>query len=673
MTPTARFVIVCSLLLLPGLERPRAQPTARPVHWEGTLRAVVTEDFSRQENPFADGVWTAAFEVRVKWLEHTRIDVTDPSGRTVGQLVLLREAGSTWSAEAGGTARTRSRPETLALTGAATGTGVLQAGWLYQSLAEDDPLRDVLPNGTYALWTFAELPVVHVFTGTDGRVIRQPSPAEVPNQFMQNAIGTRLPVFWWSAAVPPPETLSTDSLRRLMANSLADYAYADQERRTLVNGRMQGGFEARGRASEAGVTRSVRWDLRRRLSISGALQPVDPSWRPRLAGTVTVKAALDPGQDVRGRFRFTLFDVSREKGYALNAGGSGTGLDLRFASEQPQPTTPPEETADGYVIETSGAGEAAAVTVAAFDYGAWGRLKAEVNVDGEWYALPASGGAPAITIPLDDNGNRIWDAWERNSGVWGQPASADGDAEPAGENDGDGLSNYEEYRGFVVGMDWVTTSPAHKELFIHDVYGRGVGAFSDTGVQVYTIAETQYDRNRVVNFNRGHASAGPQKGVLITDTCDLNDTTGGIVVNGPGTPNEIEHVCINRAMLKDAPTEEEAYVLGHELGHAVSVQHHGDWDEGRCNGGEPGLIAPWAGAWSGDRGCVMAYSSAAYYRAWDGRCYPWTFGRTFGHQYCETKAGTGFNAGERRMEDGHPMPVSGAAAHGNCRHQIRIR
>lgn len=665
------FVIVCLSVL--GSGQPTAQTPTRPVTWEGTLTATITEDFARQPNPFADGVWTATFNVTVKWSERKRVDVTDASGRTVGQLVLLADDGSRWNGEASGLSRTRRRTESLQLSGSGSGGPVLQTGWVYQSMADDDPLKDLLPNGTYALWTFAEMQVQHVFTATDGSTIVQRSPGEVPPQQMQNAIGTRMPVFFWNERTPAPDVIPADTLRLMMANTLADYPYADQQRRVLADGTMRGSFEARGRESEAGITRSVTWNIARRLGVTGTLNEVDAAWRPKLANEVTVQASIDPAQGVTGRFRFTLFDVSREKGYAMNAGGSGTGLDLRFASTHPQPMGSAKETSDGYTIETDDALQSASVTIASFDYGAWGRLKAEVNVEGQWYALDAAGGGASITVPVDTNGNRIWDTWEKNTGIWGQAASSDDDATPDGEAHGDGFSNFEEYRGFMVGTDWLTLTPALKELFIYDANGEGIGDFKSSGLGTFLIDEQQYDRNRVVNFNRGYASAGAQKGLKIENAALTTPGVLGLVTPTATTPNRVEHVYLDMVELESHGSAAIDSTIAHELGHGVSIEHHGHYTEGRCNGGPRGLIAPWGGAYSGDRGCVMAYSSATYYRAWDGKCYDWTFGSTWGAAFCVTKAGSGINSGDRRVEDGHPLPVSGNATHGDCQHQIRLK
>jgi len=120
-----------------------------------------------------------------------------------------------------GVAVTRRRPERLQLVGSGSGAAVLQAGWVYQSMADEDPLADILPNGAYALWTAADLQVRHIFTATDGTIIEQRSPGEVPPQQMLNAIGTHLPVFFWNGQTPVPATIDTTGLRRLMENSLA--------------------------------------------------------------------------------------------------------------------------------------------------------------------------------------------------------------------------------------------------------------------------------------------------------------------------------------------------------------------------------------------------------------------------------------------------------------------
>ncbi|MEW6319724.1 MAG: hypothetical protein AB1635_01415 [Acidobacteriota bacterium] len=635
------------------------------------MTAVTVEDFSRQENAWADGAWTATFTIRARWLEHRRVDVTDADGRTIGQLVLLRDDGSSWTAEASGTARARSGRHALELRGTGEGGPVLQAGWVYTSLANDDPLADVLPNGTYAAWSYAALDVEHVYTERDVRIVQR-SPGEVPPQEMVGILGTRLPVFWWNEQVPVPERIPVDTVRRMMAAG-GEYPYADRERRTLVDGRMRGSFTATGRGSEAGITRSLTWDLHRRLAVDCTLGEVDASWRPTVdeqMRPVTVRASIDPALGLEGRFRFTLAEVSREPGYALNV-GTGTGLDLRFTSSQPAPFGAPETRADGYAIESNDAGTESTVSVTAYDFGAWGRLRAEVIIDGEWYGCRTAGGDDAVTIPVDENGNRIWDTWERNTGIWDRPASedADDDEGAAADHPGDGLSNYEEYRGLMVRGGWVSTHPRYRELFVFDAIGEGIGHFGASGVSTYLIEQDELAGDRTINPNRNYATRGPQRALRLEDA-RLDPGVLGIVLSGVGTPNTTDRVFVDTLQATGEALES---TIAHELGHGVGVEHHGAYDEGRCNGGEVGLISLWRGAYSGDRACVMAYGSARYYRAWDGRCYAWTWPEEWGTTFCLTKSGSGINAGERRVEDGHPLPVAGDATYGACRHAIRLR
>jgi hypothetical protein len=75
-----------------------------------------------------------------------------------------------------------------------------------------------------------------------------------------------------------------------------------------------------------------------------------------------------------------------------------------------------------------------------------------------------------INIPFDDNRNYISDAWEYDEG---KDPKEDEDDDPHSDNyKGDGLSIYDEYRGFYEATDngsqYVRTSPKKKDLFIFD-------------------------------------------------------------------------------------------------------------------------------------------------------------------------------------------------------------
>ena len=125
-------------------------------------------------------------------------------------------------------------------------------------------------------------------------------------------------------------------------------------------------------------------------------------------------------------------------------------------------------------------------------------MKAEVNVDGDWYEARASDGKPCITIPLDDDEDHIADYWEEEWSISQEPGDADNDDMPAGigrdSAKGDGFTNYEEYRGFQVMGQWTETSPVFKDLFILDEAYHGIGYFDKLQLQVHLIKRGEFDK-----------------------------------------------------------------------------------------------------------------------------------------------------------------------------------
>ncbi|MGC4054562.1 MAG: hypothetical protein QM757_36240 [Paludibaculum sp.] len=117
--------------------------------------------------------------------------------------------------------------------------------------------------------------------------------------------------------------------------------------------------------------------------------------------------------------------------------GAGEKDDLRFADKQP----------DGIVVEgkrayTDDDVTEATVYVQAKDFGAWGHLKASAP---KLFlkAIYKPTNTYVLTIPRDDDGNHIADAWE---GSALEPSSDD--QEVAGQTArGDGLTVGSEYRG----------------------------------------------------------------------------------------------------------------------------------------------------------------------------------------------------------------------------------
>ena len=328
------------------------------------------------------------------------------------------------------------------------------------------------------------------------------------------------------------------------------------------------------------------------------------------------------------------------------------------------------------------------VRIKSRDYGAWARLKAEINVDGVWYKARSEDDKDYITIPFDKDENHIADQWEQQYGVSGQAKDADLDEKPegVGRESGDGFTNYEEYRGVKVHNAWTELDPGHKDLFIRDETGLGVGLLTDLGLHLHLIDEDEHE-NRVINFNRGFAtltSQAGQKGLLLKQ--EALDGLVGVVRPYVGSPNTVEEVVLNAFPADMADIYQEDYEatggtidspnlqadIGHELAHGLNVLHHGLVPLEVLMGM---TVAFPGGVWSGDMSCMMRYDSPTYYyHPGDNALYDYPADEEQGgavrRRFCDSSTGTGVNAAGRK-----PHPVAGNAAtdRGSCRKKVTLK
>jgi hypothetical protein len=362
--------------------------------------------------------------------------------------------------------------------------------------------------------------------------------------------------------------------------------------------------------------------------------------------TVTARSASGP---VRFRFELDPTATSRFPGYATNANVDGeffttynlTRLRDQYTNGGPDFVFYPSNFAETEwariepaVIESAAPQTSVAVTVTAMDYGAIGSLRAFVQSDdcegaGGWQPVPVRVGGDtrdSLSLPLDADDNLIADALEPYRGI---ASGTDGDAEPKGNGmAGDGLTAFEEYRGFLVssgacprsaGALHVRTNPIVKDLFVHTPdpeLEMALPHFAwSSGLDVHAICETQYagnpvidwtgaahgdlgtraaDRSRVVNLTlqsarirawRGHAVSQevPQHGLyLIART--LNGPSGVACSNDPpscsdedlGPPMLTSVVIVDKDALMALTRPRLALMATttHELGHAVGLPHH---------------------------------------------------------------------------------------------------
>ena len=338
----------------------------------------------------------------------------------------------------------------------------------------------------------------------------------------------------------------------------------------------------------------------------------------------------------------------------------------------------------------------ATVLVQSEDYGAFGWIEslafnaAPILPRDPGAAVNCTLGKNTVEIPRDDDNNQIADAAPQNDR--GRAANRDADNIPVGDpnHPGDGLSNYEEYRGLMIKGRHTRTSITHKDLFIYDQNNLTLGIFpAASGIRCHLIDAAEFNgtASRVINVNRGHATVCEQHGLWLRNRVIRQEWGGVTWCVQPCTPGLVDHVNVDRAKYAGLPAARIRETIAHELGHAVSMDHHGEtnttWDYN-----PPGpaqtityTIASPGGQNSGNDQCIMRYTSAHYYRHQTAGA-AWVYYGYGGAEavntpvlvsdgarvlFCDAAAGTGVNAAGRA-----PRPKCGNANVGNCLGQIRI-
>ena len=357
-----------------------------------------------------------------------------------------------------------------------------------------------------------------------------------------------------------------------------------------------------------------------------AVMEVDPdptgtygSFVPVPGETLTFVASVPSGE---ARFRFELDPqaTSHFPGYATNANIDEAFLAKhelehlpgQYANDAPDMIFHPKHHSaqdwsrrEPLVVETGEPQSAAVVTVTAMDYGAVGKLRAFVKSEecGDWQPVPVHFGREtreSIAIPMDEDNNLMADASDNYAA---REPGVDDDAEPMGNGVlGDGLTAFEEYRGFVTstnptcesasGMSYIRTSPRTKDVFIHSpdpILAAEAAQFKDSsGLDVHLICPIHYfdNQTRVVNFtmqNPTRATFGgrsltqnwPQHGLYLVDA----NLSAGIAGQSPiGPPGRVDKVEVDLTKLTHQLSDPRdlTRVVRHELGHAVGIKHHGD-------------------------------------------------------------------------------------------------
>ena len=246
----------------------------------------------------------------------------------------------------------------------------------------------------------------------------------------------------------------------------------------------------------------------------------------------------DPTKDVSYEHPFTvtysLVDVSSYPGICMNypvKDDADTKPDLKW-DDQMNAMAHLGSKNETTAISKKKEGVSFPAFITSYDYAAYGVLKAHVvlNNDNDLEIeahFPDRPGETFIRIPKDDNGNKIADEWEVQMGIFDKnyDATRDEDDQMSQMRTGDGLTMFEEYRGFkakrniilqgskeIEKVGHVRTDPSHKDIFVYDpddIIKMYYEAYNPANMCIHYITKEEMNftgkplatDNRWINFN----------------------------------------------------------------------------------------------------------------------------------------------------------------------------
>ena len=420
-----------------------------------------------------------------------------------------------------------------------------------------------------------------------------------------------------------------------------------------------------------------------------------------------------PGEKA-SQIRFELPQVSAEPGVALNHPPPNLARvdpDLRFERERNPNLTISDEGRRAETPASDGAYSEAKAELSAFDWGAWAELRVSaVMGDGRRIlGRLRDDPRPTILLPKRKPTSRIPDALRQSAGLGDLRDDDDGETDPKGDGfAGDGLTLYEEYRGFYENGEHVRGRPKQKDLFLVDEIGGrsklGIARFArETGLRVHhELWRTELRDPRIINVNHMEGPHRVDQHGLVLSIQEAGGRLAGRVLsarNQPGTPDSIDHVVVDLSIAPEDP--DLPRIVAHELSHAVNVWHHGSTDTGwttwtrerrgavegwdaielrsedgsRLRLDQPEIelwVAAPHGQHSGSNECLMRYYVADAYREnGNAAVRYWTkgAGEPRGALLCQASEGTGVNAAGRQPR---PRHHDASLCSGDCVHQVRV-
>ncbi len=339
-------------------------------------------------------------------------------------------------------------------------------------------------------------------------------------------------------------------------------------------------------------------------------------------------------------------------------------------------------------VETSNKVGNANINVIALDWGAWGKIKAEIEIEEDaWMPIYTKEGEGYITIPLDERGgidNKIADAFEIQH-RWNEGIETMQDEEGS-QKIGDGLTAYEEYRGFMLGGEGgvhITTDPEKlMNLFVYCVSAEIKSNLIDKFIVEDEIRIIILDEQtdfvnatiKVINPNRGEWSVCEQHGLAVYHYNLSALGSLGVAYGELGSPKSNKCIGLDLNKIASLGWSKDVFnsIAIHEFMHGCGVHHHGELNEDIEVNGKTKSIALWNGVNAGNIECVMVYGHGKYFKqkngelATDERKQPIPFINTFwkrrANELCVDENG----------QVGNKSSQLGSAEKGNCLSQVHV-
>lgn len=256
--------------------------------------------------------------------------------------------------------------------------------------------------------------------------------------------------------------------------------------------------------------------------------------------------------------RYLLDHVSHYQGYCMNypekgAAGNDDQPDLQWDSLYYKNNEHYTAKTATTLTSKDKEGSRLGAVITSYDYAAFGELSAHVHLNDDDIDLEAHlKGSPdelVITIPKDENRNKIADKWEKDVSMYGKTSDADFDEDAYPKNqrrNGDGYTLFEEYRGFKVENNLVPQDshetfknghlrmdPNYKDIFIWDedgLFRQYYAPYNPSDLcwhyinknEMIFTAHSKDPENRWMNFNKTDHFYARQYALILKDLPSAN-------------------------------------------------------------------------------------------------------------------------------------------------------